>query len=125
MKEPDKFPELDQAIAVHARAICAGDLGSAEAFVASDALANHREVFAARGSSPADFTELGRARIGFQYMSKMRFTFGERRLPMLVRWRRERDGKWRIAEIEDLSAKRSPWSDIRPRAAARMENGNA
>ncbi len=125
MKEPDKFPELDDAIAAHARAVCGGDLKSAEAFAADAALAAHRAVFtAARADSPADFVELGRARIGFQYVSKMRFTLGERNLTALLRWRLEDDGKWRIAEIEDLSGKRSPWSDIPP-PAARTENGNA
>ena len=126
MKKPDKFPEMDEAIAAHARAICAGDLKTAEAFAAPPALAAHRAVFtAARAGSPVDFVELGRARIGFQYVSKMRFTLGERNLTILIRWRREDDGKWRVAETEDLSGKRSPWSDIPPPGTARTEKANA
>jgi hypothetical protein len=126
MKEPEKVPELDDAIASHARAICAGDLKRAEAFAAPAVLAAHRAVFTPPCTgSPADFIELGRARIGFQYVSKVRFTLGERQLPMLIRWRRAENGKWQIAEAEDLSGKRSPWSDIPPLGAGRTENRSA
>jgi|YelNatPaOPRAMG01_1025707.scaffolds.fasta_scaffold15145_4 hypothetical protein len=125
MKEPDRFPELDEAIVAHARAVCRGDLRNAEAFAADAALAAYRAVFTGgQAASPADFAELGRARIGFQFVSKMRFTLGERNLTALLRWRREDDGKWRIADVEDLSGKRSPWSDIPP-PATRTENNNA
>ncbi len=126
MKEPEKFPELDDAIAAHARAVCASDFEAAEAFATSGVLTAHRRVFSAeRIGSSADFIELGRARIGFQFVSKIRFTSGKRMLLMLIRWRREEDAKWRIAEIEDLSGKRSPWSDIPPIGAPRPENRDA
>lgn len=127
MKEPDKVPELDEAIVLHARAVAAGESEAAEKYVTSAAMESHRALF--QGVSSADasnsFEELGRARIGFQYVSKMRFTLGDRKLPVLIRWKHDEDGAWRIAETEDLSVKRSPWSDIQPRRVEPRENRDA
>ncbi len=55
-------------------------------------------------------------------MSKIRFLTDGAPLLMVNRWREE-NGAWRIAESEDLSGKRSPWSDIEVPAALRSANG--
>ncbi len=128
MKEADKVPALDEAIVLHARAVTADESEAAEKYVTPLAMESHRALF--RSVSGADastnsFEELGRARIGFQYVSKMRFTLGDRKVPVLIRWKHEEDGAWRIAETEDLSGKRSPWSDIQPRRVEPRENRGA
>jgi len=123
------IPELDHAIDAHARAIVAGYLDPAEGFVAPDARGVHREL-AARfigGGALQGFELAARARIGAQYMARVRFLRGGEKLEALIRWRLE-DGRWMIASIEDMSNKRSAWSDIEPRPSqvdlrARTGNG--
>jgi hypothetical protein len=113
MKGRAETPELDQRIAAHANAIASGDTAAAEKFVSPAAGGEHREIVAryVGGGAISDVRPMGKAKIGFQYMSKLWFTRGGERLVMLNRWRNE-DGQWRIASSEDLTGKRSPWSDI-------------
>ncbi len=122
MKGHAEFPELDRAIEAHARAIAAGDLQAAKAFLsrsANDSL-NQFVSKIARGTIK-EFVKLGRARIGMQHMSKIRFLTDGEPLLMVNRWREE-NGAWRIADSEDLSGKRSPWSDIEVPTALRSAN---
>ena len=125
MKGHAEFPELDKAIDDHARAMVAGDLASAEAFLSDDARQSHRQFASkiAKGSVKG-FIALGRSRIGFQHMSKVRFLTEGDPLLILNRWREE-TGAWRIASIEDLSGKRSPWSDIETPSALKRNNTHA
>ena len=125
MKGHAEFPELDKAIGDHARAMVAGDIASAEAFLSDDARASHSQfVSKITKGSIKEFIALGRSRIGFQHMSKVRFLTGREPLLILNRWREE-NGAWRIASTEDLSGKRSPWSDIETPAALKRNNTHA
>jgi len=124
MKGHAEFPELETAIDRHARAVAAGDLEAAKAFLSSGENQSHdRFVSKIAKGAIKEVVKLGRARIGAQHMSKIRFlTDGE--LVMVNRWREE-NGAWRIADSEDLSGKRSPWSDIEVPAGLRSANGAA
>jgi hypothetical protein len=122
MKGHAEFPELEKRIDAHAAAIVAGDLSAAKMFLSADNQADNEFVSKIRQAAIKSYVKVGRARIGTQHMSKIRFlTEGE---PLLVvnRWRQE-NGTWRIADSEDLSGKRSPWSDIEVPAALRSVNG--
>jgi hypothetical protein len=112
MKGHAEFPELEKAIDAHARAIVAGDIQAAKAFLSGGANPSHDEFVSkiAKGTI-REFVKLGRARIGAQHMSKIRFLTDGEPLLLVNRWREE-NGTWRIADSEDLSGKRSPWSDI-------------
>jgi len=122
MKGHAEFPELEDAIDRHARSIVAGDTGAAKAFL-SGANQSHDEFVAKiRKGTIKNFIKLGRGRIGMQHMSKIRFLTDGDPLLMVNRWRQE-NGAWRIADSEDLSGKRSPWSDIQVPAALRSANG--
>jgi hypothetical protein len=108
-----KTPELDERIAEHARVLIASDDRAAEAMVTPAGLASWRAVAAAIGARrPLDRYELlACAKIGMQFMAKTRFSATSGALTLLIRWK-QMDGKWMIAEVEDISAKRSPWSDL-------------
>lgn len=124
MKSLTQVPELDRAIAAHGCALESGaPLGE---FIAADARERCRAVMDAvlKDGPLAGFQPVGKARIGFQYMSKIRFTRGGRPVVLLNRWKDE-NGTWRIAEVTDLSAKRSGWSEAETPASARRENGHA
>jgi hypothetical protein len=122
MKGHAEFPELDQAIEAHARAVVAANRKATEAFVASAGRPSHDDFLAkTSGTALKGFTVLGRARIGFRHMSKVQLLTAGEPMLMLNQWRQE-DGKWQIASTEDLSGKRSPWSDIETLAAARAGN---
>lgn len=125
MKGHAEFPELDKAIEEHARAIVAGDLASAEAFLSDGAQELHNEFTSkiTRGSLKG-FVALMRSRIGFQHISKIRFLTDAEPLLILNRWREE-NGAWRIASTEDLSGKRSPWSDIEPPPSLKRDSNHA
>ena len=120
-----EFPELDKAIAEYANAITSGDLQKAESFLSDGADGSHREFASkiAKGSIKG-FIALGRSRIGFQHMSKVRFLTEGEPLLILNRWRQE-NGAWRIASTEDLSGKRSPWSDIETPPALKRDSNHA
>ena len=78
---------------------------------------------------PVKVEALALAKVGFQYISKIRFSNGAAMRRVLYRWRKEPDGKWLIVSVEDTTGKRSSWSDIPNLTAAiaeaRAGNGNA
>ena len=127
----DKIDDLRDSIATHAEALAANDITSAEKFVLPQAIELHRQAGAeiARIPQPRKVETLALAKIGFQYISKLRFTNGSAMRRVLYRWRKEADGKWVIVSVEDTTGKRSSWSDIPDLAAAieqaRAGNGNA
>ena len=134
MKALDDISDLRAAIAAHADALAAGDHTAAVKFTHSGARKTYDPAAAEIARLPKPFTVevLALARVGEQYISKLRTTGGDKKLMVLNRWRKEADGKWLIAEVEDISNKRSPWSDVPTLAAAaadaaraRAENGNA
>jgi hypothetical protein len=109
-------PELETAVIAHAAATVAGDDRGAAHFVSGRA----QEAFGAvlqRAASmrPFDHYEvIARARLGFQYLVKLRLRGKAGDLNLQNRWAADRD-EWRIAEIEDLGL-RSPWK--KPEAIA-------
>ena len=113
------------------RLLAAGDSAAAEKFVLPQAIEAHRKAAAeiAGIPRPAKVETLALAKVGFQYISKLRFTNSNAMRRVLYRWRKEADGKWVIVSVEDTTGKRSSWSDIPDLAAAvaqaRAENGNA
>ena len=127
----DKIDDLREAIATHAAALAAGDSVRAEKFTLPSAIDAHRQAAAeiARIPKPVKVETLGLAKVGFQYMSKIRFSNGAAMRRVLYRWRKEPDGKWLVVSVEDTTNKRSPWSDVPTLAAAaaqaRAVNGNA
>jgi len=122
MKGHAEFPELEKLIEAHANAIVAADLAAAKKFLSPAGSEVHDEFVAkVRKGSITSYIKLARARIGQQHMSKIRFITDREPLLMVNRWREE-DGTWRIADSEDLSGKRSPWSDIEVPAALRSAN---
>jgi hypothetical protein len=122
MKGHAEFPELDKAIDAHANAIMSGDASGAKAFLSSANQAHDEFVSKIAKGTVKEIIKLGRARIGMQHMSKIRFLTEGAPLLMVNRWREE-NGAWRIADSEDLSGKRSPWSDIEVPTALRSANG--
>ena len=123
MKGHAEFPELEKLIEAHASAIVAGDAATARKFLAPAGCPSHDEfVSNVRKGSIKNYVKLARARIGQQHMSKIRFLTEGEPLLMVNRWREE-NGTWRIADSENLSGKRSPWSDIEVPAALRSANG--
>jgi hypothetical protein len=131
MKKLDDITDLRDAIATHAAALAANDNATAEKFVLPQALETHRQAATeiTRIPQPAKVETLALAKVGFQYISKLRFTNGPAMRRVLYRWRKEADGKWVIVSVEDTTGKRSSWSDIPDLAAAvaqaRAGNGNA
>ncbi len=130
MVHVDKIDDLREAIATHAAALAAGDSAKADAFVLPQAIQAHRQAAAevVRLRKPVAVETLALAKVGFQYISKIRFSNGAAMRRVLYRWRKETDGKWLIVGVEDTTNKRSPWSDVPTLAAAaqaRAVNGNA
>lgn len=121
------IPELDQAIEAHARAFLADDREAGERFVAERGLKSHRAAMAAAADRRplASFEVLARAKIGFQFIAKVRWSGAAGKVVLHNRWSEERPGNWKIVEVEDLSSKRSPWSDIPPLGAARSGDSHA
>src|SRR5260370_1293607 len=99
MKRVDDTTELRGVIAAHCRAIAAGEIHEPETFAHRDAIDAYREVAAeiARLEGPVAVEDLALAKIGAQYISKLRIVGvgGYRRV--LYRWRKEGDGRWVIA----------------------------
>jgi hypothetical protein len=121
MKPRVKVPELADAIASHARAVLAGDIGAAEGHVTPSALEAYRVALnEAMRQGPFDrHTAPGLARLGSQYISKVRFTGARGRALMQIRWARDGEGHWLIAEAEYFLPGRTPWTGVgRPRPAA-------
>ena len=131
MKKLDNIDDLRETIATHAAALAAGDSAAAEKFVIAQAIEAHRLASAeiSRISRPVTLEKLALAKVGFQYISKLRFSNAGAMRRVLYRWRKEPDGAWRIVSVEDTTGKRSSWSDIPELAAAvaqaRAGNGNA
>ena len=120
MKQPDSTTELRETIAAHAGAIESGDAAAAEKFALGSAIDAYRAAAAeiARLKKPVEVETLALAKIGAQYISKLRIVGAERHRRVLYRWRKELDGKWMIAGVEDTTDKRSPWSDVPDLAGA-------
>ncbi len=129
--EQERFPELHAAIAAHIDVIARRDTASAEKFALPAGLEAYRHAAAeiARLPDPITVEALGLARIGAHFISKLKIEAGAQALKFLYRWRREPDGKWLIVAVEDISNKRSSWSDVPDLKTAiaqvRAENGNA
>jgi hypothetical protein len=128
MVKPKVVAELDQAIEAHAHAVLSGDREAAERFVTESGRGPwHDAIGAAESKRPLEsFEVLARAKIGFQYVAKVRWASARGNVVLQIRWSRHGDG-WKIVDVEDLSIKRSPWSDIPPLSAVlpRSGNGNA
>jgi hypothetical protein len=127
----ENIDELRESIAAHADALASGDVAAAEKFVLAAALGTHREAAAkiAQLPRPVAIETPALAKIGFQYIAKVKFINGDTMRRVLYRWRKEPDGRWLIVSVEDTTGKRSPWSDIpdlaTAAAQARGENGHA
>jgi hypothetical protein len=125
MKGHAEFPELEKLIDAHANAIIAGDVAATKTFLSGGANEPHDQFVAGiEKGAIKSYVKVGRARIGAQHMSKIRFLTDGEPLLMVNRWREE-NGAWRIAESENLSGKRSPWSDIEVPTALKNANGVA
>jgi len=112
MKSRNHFPALDEACEAFTRAIASADQSAASVFVSTATQSTHEGIAKVLAGGGADrIEELGRARLGFQYISKFRISRGDGIGTIVCRWRDE-NGAWRIAEIEDLTGKRSAWSDL-------------
>lgn len=120
MKQADNTTELREAIAAHAKAIAAGETAAAEKFAHGSAIDAYRQAAAeiARLPEPREVEVLALAKVGAQYISKLRIVSAGGHRRVLYRWRKEADGKWLIAGVEDTTNKRSPWSDVPELAAA-------
>ncbi len=121
MRPQVKVPELAQAIAAHALAVLAGDAGAAEGYVASAALEAYRRAMdEAMRVGPFDrHVAPGLARLGTQYISKVRFAGAGGSALMQIRWRRDGETRWLIAEAEYFAPGRTPWTGVgRPRPVA-------
>jgi len=131
MIHQDKITELREAIEAQAAALASGDRAAAEKFALPVVIEAYRQAAAeiARIPAPVKVEALALAKVGFQYISKLRFTGAGAMRRVLYRWRKEADGKWLIVGVEDTTDKRSPWSDVPNLAAAaaqaRAGNGNA
>jgi hypothetical protein len=123
-----RIPELEAAIDAHARAVCGGDQAAAEQLLETRALEGHRAGWAAASANHPfqGFEVLARARIGSHYIVKVRWHSASGEVLWQNRWAQIADGRWLIAEVEDLTIKRTPWADIpalREAARARDRNG--
>jgi hypothetical protein len=121
MRAKEEVPELREAIAEHARAVVASDAGAAEGFVGPAALEAYRAAIGAAASvRPFDgYATPALARLGTQYIAKVRFIGARGSALMQIRWAREGDRRWRIVEAEYFPPGYTPWSGVkRPRPAA-------
>lgn len=113
--------KLLEAINRHAGAVTSGEEEAALDLVGATALDAHRRVLARAAAMPAPrrFELLAVARIGSQYIAKVRVWSGDTRFVMQNRWKEVDAGRWRVVEIEEFAGKRTPWSDlVSPRATA-------
>jgi hypothetical protein len=108
-----KVPGLDERIAALAAALIAGDDRAAEAFVIPERLDAWRSACGViHERRPLSGHELlACARIGMHYIAKIRFASADGAATLLLRWKNA-GGNWVVADAEDITAKRSPWSDI-------------
>jgi hypothetical protein len=120
-------PELNERISAHAEALARGNDRAAESFVSPPALTTYRAIAAvvARRGPFASATPLALARVAAQCISKIALDGAGARSKLLIRWRQDFDGgPWMIASIEDLTGKRSSWSDIPHYTSATPEESN-
>jgi hypothetical protein len=126
MKFIGKDPALESAIDSFGAAVCRDDadaaLSLAEDCAEADMVVLVRNCAAIAGAK--SFSRLGLAKIGSQFILKARFSGIDATRTYLIRWRLAGAGRWRVASVEDLSDKRSPWSDIPTLAAARAQARN-
>lgn len=103
-------PELDEAVAAHAAATVANDPAAANRFIDARAAGAIAEALARTAPIRplADYAVTARARLGFHYLVKVRFTGRAGDFVLQNRWSRGDDGRWRIIECDDLGVK-SPW----------------
>jgi hypothetical protein len=116
-----RLPELTEAIAAHARAVLANDRAAAEGYVAPAALEAYRAVIGdAMRAGPFDACATpGLARLGTQYISRVRWSGRGGSALMQIRWACGGDRRWLIAEAEYFPPGRMPWTGVgRPRPAA-------
>jgi hypothetical protein len=102
---------LRDAVASHARAVIEGDDPGAEKWVEGPGLEGYRAAVAqAAEIRPLEsFDLIAHARLGFQFIVKVRFHGANNfKLPLQVRWRRLNGTEWRIIEVENLNS-HSPW----------------
>ena len=128
MRAQKKVPELLEAIGAHARAVVAGDAGAAEGCVRPVALEAYRAAISAAASvGPFNgYATPALARLGTQYISKVRLAGAQGCSLMQIRWAREGDGRWQIVEAEYFPPGHTPWSGVkRPRPAAWSGAGSA
>jgi len=112
------FPAgLNEALTAYANALMRGDADAGLALVAAEARADHGAICARAERMRAfdGFAVIARARLGFQYIAKIRFHNPEYSLTLQCRWRDESQGGWRIVEIADIGL-RSPW--LKPESEA-------
>lgn len=102
--------ELREAVAHYARAVIDGDEASAEGLVEASAIEGHRAALKQAAGMPLfeNFELIAHARLGFQFIVKIRFQGAGDKLPLQIRWRRQNGNGWRIVEVENLGEK-SPW----------------
>ena len=122
----NRVPGLGEALDGYARALAAGDAAGIERFVADRARDAHRAIVAdlKRKGARGQCDELALAKIGNQYMSKLRIGEGDASAVLLNRWADDAGGGWRIVACEDISGMRSPWSKIPELKDAAAERGN-
>ena len=127
MRPRGKDPELAEAINGHARAVLARDEQGAERLVTDAALETYRLAMkeAARLGPFDQFAAPGLARLGAHYVSKVRFAGARGSAMMQIRWKREADGHWRIAEAEYFPPGRTPWTGVGRPKPANVGNANA
>jgi hypothetical protein len=103
--------DLRDAIASHAQSLIKGDSADAEKWVEGPGLEGYRAAVAptAEMQPLESFDVIAHARLGFQFIVKVRFHAGNNfKLPLQVRWRTQNGTAWRIIEVENLNS-HSPW----------------
>ncbi|MGB6555016.1 MAG: hypothetical protein WBE78_16115 [Candidatus Binataceae bacterium] len=118
-------PVLDDRIIAHGKAMLAGS-AEADKYLAESARERYREATGTIAPMrPFDnFETLALAKIGGQFISKLRLTGRKGVAKLLVRWKQTEDGTWVIAGAEDISTKPSPWSDIQHYTVEREGKSN-
>ncbi|HKV56148.1 MAG TPA: hypothetical protein VJN94_16060, partial [Candidatus Binataceae bacterium] len=97
--------ELLEAVKRHAHALVAGDETAAALMLEERAAEAHHEAFERLGGLRplGNFEVIARARIGFEYIVKLRlYGTGDRDATLQIRWHRDSDNAWRIVELNDL-----------------------
>jgi hypothetical protein len=103
-------PELALAVAEHAAAFVAGDDHVVAKFAGDRAMAES-DATIRRAATLRPFGRyeiIARARLGFQYMVKLRLSGKRGDLNLQTRWHQVDGGTWAIVEIEDIGLE-SPW----------------